>query len=260
MAPAFPWEGAAVPVDESARESEHAARLLRYLRDLALARRRPSRDLSGHEHVHWLCELPGDVYVETDAGPGDVLFSVPVIPLTPPVVLDEFDGWLALRTWYRVLRDLAGQEAVLGTGLLAWRPAVHDHLLSTPVRIVVDERTERIDVVLAGHTTLRDRELLSGHPGYRPADWVSDAVQAGQGFGLNGSVGDVLRKWCSVALSGPADYREDWTPDTGTDTGNAAAVPRIRLAPALVVRPPARTAVADYHARLLELLPRGVPD
>ncbi|MFI0487678.1 hypothetical protein, partial [Actinomadura sp. 9N215] len=251
---------------EAARESEHAARLLRYLRDLALARRRPSRDVSGHEQVHWLCELPGDVYVETDAGPGDVLFSVPVIPLTPPVVLDEFDGWLALRNWYRILRDLAGQEAVLGTGLLAWRPAVHDHLLSTPVRIVVDERTERIDVVLAGHTTLRDRELLSGHPGYRPADWVTDAVQAGQGFGLHTSVGNVLRKWCSVALSGPADYREDWTPDTPADagTGPAAAtgpvVPRIRLAPALVVRPPGRTAVADYHARLLELLPRGVPD
>ncbi|TMQ93049.1 hypothetical protein ETD83_26105 [Actinomadura soli] len=245
---------------ESAREAEHAARLLRYLRDLARARRRPARDVTGHDHVHWLCELPGDVYVETDAGPGDVLFSVPVIPLTPPVVLDEFDGWLALRNWYRILRELAGQEAVLGTGLLTWRPAVHDHLLNTPVRIVVDDRTERIDVVLAGHTTLRDRELLSGHPGYRPADWVSDAVQAGQGFGLTGSVGDVLRKWCSVALSGRAEYREDWTPDAGADTGAASAVARVRLAPALVVRPPGRTAVADYHSRLLELLPRGVPD
>ncbi|TDB82839.1 hypothetical protein E1264_30860, partial [Actinomadura sp. KC216] len=249
---------------ESAREAEHAARLLRYLRDLARARRRPARDVTGHDQVHWLCELPGDVYVETDAGPGDVLFSVPVIPLTPPVVLDEFDGWLALRNWYRILRELAGQEAVLGTGLLTWRPAVHDHLLNTPVRIVVDDRTERIDVVLAGHTTLRDRELLTGHPGYRPADWVSDAVQAGQGFGLTGSVGDVLRKWCSVALSGRAEYREDWTPDAGPgpggEAGAASAVPRVRFAPALVVRPPGRTAVADYHSRLLDLLPRGVPD
>ncbi|TDD15224.1 hypothetical protein E1287_42335, partial [Actinomadura sp. KC06] len=261
---------------EAAREAEHAARLLRYLRDLARARRRPARDVTGHDQVHWLCELPGDVYVETDAGPGDVLFSVPVIPLTPPVVLDEFDGWLALRNWYRILRELAGREAVLGTGLLTWRPAVRDHLLNTPVRIVVDDRTERIDVVLAGHTTLRDRELLSGHPGYRPADWVSDAVQAGQGFGLSGSVGDVLRKWCSVAISGPAEYREDWTPDPAPDAvpggspsavpgagpggGAASAVPRVRLAPALVVRPPGRTAVADYHSKLLELLPRGVPD
>ncbi|NKZ09304.1 hypothetical protein HGB48_37050, partial [Actinomadura latina] len=237
------------------REAEYAARLLGFLRDLARARRRPSRDLADHDHVHWLAGLPGDVYVEADAGPGDVLFSVPVIPLTPPVVLDEFDGWLGLRNWYRLLRELADEEVVLATGLLSWRPAVHDHLLCTPVRIVVDERTERIDVVLAGHTTLRDRELLSGHPGFRPAGWIADAVQTGQGFGLNASVGDVLRKWCQVALTTPADYREDWTPDTDT----VSPAPRIRLAPALVVRPPGRAAVADHHATLLSLLPRGVP-
>ncbi|MEU9868342.1 hypothetical protein AB0C87_10910 [Actinomadura sp. NPDC048021] len=242
--------------DAAAREADHAARLLGYLRDLARARRRPSRDLADHDHVHWLAGLPGDVYVEADAGPGEVLFSIPVIPLTPPVVLEEFDGWLALRTWYRVLRELAGEEAVLATGLLSWRPAVHDHLLSTPVRIVLDERTERVDVVLTGHTTLRDRELLSGHPGFRPADWIADAVQAGQGFGLNASVGDVLRKWCQVALTSPADYREDWTPDADA----ASPVPRLRLAPALVVRPAGREAVADHHARLLSLLPRGVPE
>ncbi|GGQ03020.1 hypothetical protein BKA00_004410 [Actinomadura coerulea] len=242
--------------EAAAREADHAARLLGYLRDLARARRRPSRDLADHDHVHWLAGLPGDVYVEADAGPGEVLFSVPVIPLTPPVVLEEFDGWLALRNWYRVLRELAGEEAVLATGLLSWRPAVHDHLLSTPVRIVLDERTERVDVVLAGHTTLRDRELLSGHPGFRPADWIADAVQAGQGFGLSASVGDVLRKWCQVALTSPADYREDWTPDADT----ASPVPRLRLAPALVVRPAGCEAVADHHARLLSLLPRGVPE
>ncbi|MGC4951753.1 hypothetical protein ACLQ2P_00900 [Actinomadura citrea] len=242
--------------EAAAREADHAARLLGYLRDLARARRRPSRDLADHDHVHWLAGLPGDVYVEADAGPGEVLFSVPVIPLTPPVVLEEFDGWLALRNWYRILRDLSGEEAVLATGLLSWRPAVHDHLLSTPVRIVLDERTERVDVVLAGHTTLRDRELLSGHPGFRPADWIADAVQTGQGFGLNASVGDVLRKWCQVALTSPADYREDWTPDADA----ASPVPRLRLAPALVVRPAGREAVGDHHAKLLSLLPRGVPE
>ncbi|QKW38887.1 hypothetical protein HUT06_36705 [Actinomadura sp. NAK00032] len=240
----------------AAREAEYAARLLGFLRDLARARRRPSRDLAGHDHVEWLADLPGDVYVEADAGPGDVLFSVPVIPLTPPVVLEEFDGWLGLRNWYRVLRELAGQEVVLATGLLSWRPAVHDHLLSTPVRIVVDERTERVDVVLTGHTSLRDRELLAGHPGFRPAGWIADAVQHGQGFGLNPSVGDVLRKWSQTALTGPAEYREDWTP--GGDAGPPA--PRIRLAPALVVRPPGRGGVAEHHARLLGLLPRRVPD
>ena len=243
-------------VDASARETEHAARLLRYLRDLAQARRRPSRDLAGHDRVHWLADLPDDVYVETDAGPGDVLFSVPVIPLTPPVVLDEFDGWLALRNWYRVLRELAGQDVVLATGLLAWRPAVYDHLLNTPVRIVVDERTDRIDVVLAGPTSLRDRELLSGHPGYRPADGPAGAIRAGHGFGLNASVGDVLRAWCSAALSVPADVRDDWAPGDG----GPSQVPRVSLAPALVVRPQGRRAVADYHAALLDRLSGGVPE
>ncbi|WP_067453416.1 hypothetical protein [Actinomadura macra] len=264
-----------------AEQAERAARLLGYLRDLARARRRPARDLAGHDQVHWLAGLPGDVYVEADAGPGDVLFSVPVIPLAPPGVLEEFDGWLGLRHWYRILRDLAeqvpeqGNEVVLATGLLAWRPGqgppVHDHLLHTPVRIVVDERTERVDVVLAGHTSLRDRELLADRQEFRPVGWVSDAVQAGQGFGLNASVGDVLRKWCSIAFAPPAApgspapdspvaegaaYREDWAPDPA---GPLPPVPRVRLAPALVVRPPGRTAVAGYHSALVGLLANGTP-
>ncbi|MBD2898733.1 hypothetical protein amrb99_77060 [Actinomadura sp. RB99] len=244
---------------DAAQAAERAARLLGHLRDLARSRRRPSRDLADHEQVHWLADLPGDVYVETDAGPGDVLFSVPVIPLSPPAVLEEFDGWLGLRHWYRILRDLADHDVVLAAGLFAWRPPgappVHDHLLGTPVRIALDERTERIDVVLAGRTALRDRELLAGTPGFRPADWLSDAVQAGQGFGLTASVGDVLRKWCATAISGTVDYREDWAAE-----GSPTPVPRLRLAPALVVRPPGREAAADYCNRLIGLLPRGVPD
>src|SRR5437868_4148764 len=133
-----------------------------------------------------------------------------------------------------------GHELLFAAGWLAWRPAegppVHDHLLHTPVRIVVDERTERVDVVLAGHTSLRDRELLADRPEFKSAGWVSDAVQAGQGFGLNASVGDVLRKWCSIAFASPAAaegavYREDWAPDP---TGALPSVPRVRLAPAPV--------------------------
>ncbi|QXJ21914.1 hypothetical protein AGRA3207_002826 [Actinomadura graeca] len=265
-----------------AEQAERAARLLGYLRDLARARRRPARNLDGHDQVHWLAGLPGDVYVEADAGPGDVLFSVPVIPLAPPGVLEEFDGWLGLRHWYRLLRDLAeqaperGHEVVLAAGLLAWRPGdgapVHDHLLHTPVRIVVDERTERVDVVLAGHTTLRDRELLAHRPEFRPVGWVSDAVQAGQGFGLNASVGDVLRKWCSFAIAstmapdpdgnpapGPAEgaaYREDWAFDPGA---SLPPVPRVRLAPALVVRPPGRAAVAGVNTEMIGMLANGTP-
>ncbi|WP_312874390.1 hypothetical protein [Actinomadura litoris] len=260
----MPDEGPGMTGEGPGAGAERAARLLGYLRDLARARLRPARELAEHDQVHWLAELPGDVYVEADAGPGDVLFSVPVIPLTPPAVLEEFDGWLALRHWYRVLRDLAeqepgrGQEVVLATGLLAWGPdggdPVHDHLLNTPVRVVVDERTERVDVVLAGPAAIRDRELLAGRA--ERAGWVADAVQAGQGFGLNASVGDVLRKWCAETFREPVDYREDWLPEP---EGPLPPVPRLRLAPALVVRPPGRGAVADYHARMIGMLAHGTP-
>ncbi|WP_067486172.1 hypothetical protein [Actinomadura hibisca] len=241
------------------RGADPAARLLRFLRDLARARRDPA-DGGGGERVHWLAELPGEVYVETDAGLGDVLFSVPVIPLRPPTVAEEFDGWLALRHWYRLLRELAdgGGVADLATGLLSWRPAegpaVSGHLLATPIRIVVEERTGRVDVLLDGSTALRDRELLAGLPGFRPArtDWVWDAVQAGQGFGLRPSVSDVLRKWSSVAFGDePVAFREDWAAPSGAPS----AAPRLRVAPALIVRPAGRAAVADHYDRLAARLP-----
>ncbi|GAA2622621.1 hypothetical protein GCM10010411_68340 [Actinomadura fulvescens] len=254
--------GGAEPTREDDGSMHEAVGLLRYLRELSRARRGVARDVDAYGQVHWLSELPGDVYVEAEAGPGEVLFSIPVIPLSPPAVIEEFDGWLGLRHWYRTLRDLAaqGQEVVLATGLLTWQPGegpgVRDHLLTTPVRIVVDERTERVDVVLAGHTALRDRELLGGVPGFRPArtDWVWDAVQAGQGFGLRASVSDVLRKWCTVAFSASdvaAVFREDWVPGQG-----AAPIPQLRLAPAIVVRPPDRGGLADHYEALLAWLSR----
>ncbi|MFC5744181.1 hypothetical protein [Actinomadura rugatobispora] len=251
--------------------ADGARALLGHLRDLARARRGPVRDGAAREQVHWLADLPGEVYVETDAGPGDVLFSVPVIPLSPPGVLEEFDGWLGMRHWYRALHDMAedaaarGADVVLATGLLSWGPAdgpaVHDHLLSTPVRIVVDDRSGRLDVVLAGHATPRDRELLAGLPGFQPArtDWVWDAVRSsGQGLGLHASVSDVLRKWCSVAFGDRGEavaFREDWAP--AQPAGPPPPVPRLRLAPALVARAPGRAAVAAHYDTLLELLGDG---
>ncbi|WP_433328537.1 hypothetical protein [Spirillospora sp. CA-294931] len=252
--------------DLSAPSADSAVRLLRFLRDLARARQEPGRDAGARGEVHWLAELPGDVYVETDAGPGDVLFSVPVIPLTPPAVMEEFDGWLGMRQWYRTLRDLTGSdggEVVLATGLLSWKPesgpAVREHLLATPVRVAADERTGRVDVLLAGHTTLRDRELLAGLPGFRPSrtDWVWDAVHAGQALGLRASVSDVLRKWCSVAFASddprePGEtvvYREDWAPGP-----SASSVPRLRLAPALVARPARQAGLVDFYEELLARL------
>ncbi|MBW8484027.1 hypothetical protein [Actinomadura parmotrematis] len=228
-----------------------AARLLTALRDLAAARGAPGRDLAARPRVHWLAELPHEVYVEADAGPGDVLFGVPVIPASPPAAEEDLGGWLALRHWYRTLRDLAalrGADTVLATGLLTRRP-VHDHLLTTPVRIEVDARTERVDVVLTGPAVLRDRELVAGLPGFRTdrTDWLREAVQAGQGFGLNASAADVLRKWGAVAGEGESvAFREDWAPEDP-----AAGPPRIRLAPALVVRGPDRAHLAGHYDRMI---------
>src|SRR5690606_24310829 len=65
-----------------------------------------------------------------------------------------------------------------------------------------------------------------------------------------------LREWGSAALGTPVDVREDWAPDTG----GPSPVPRLSLAPALVVRPQGRRAVADYHTALLERLPGGLPE
>ncbi|WP_067813708.1 hypothetical protein, partial [Actinomadura kijaniata] len=209
------------------------SRLLRFLRDLARARR--DRAGPGTEpQVYWLADLPGDVRVNDDAGPGETLFAVPAGP------------------WHGPLSELAarGGAAELATGLLAWRPAegpaVRGHLLTTPVRVVADARSGRLDVVLDGPTRLRDRELLAGLPGFRPArtDWVWDAVRDGQGVGLRASASDVLRKWCAVAFRDQTvAFREDWA----APAGPPPSVPLLRLAPALVVRP---GTLADHYAGL----------
>jgi hypothetical protein len=241
-----------------------AARLVGSVRGAVAARRGRVHDVNDHEQVHWLAELPGEVHVQADAGPGHALFSMPPIALSPPAPLgEEFDSWLVLRRWYRVLRALAeapdDTELVLGAGLLTWRSGtarVRDHLLTTPVRVEVDTRTERVDVVLGRETTLRDADLLSAQPGFDKArtEWVGDAVRAGQGFGLRASVVDVLRKWCELAFDQPAVFREDWT--ALADGGYQGASPRVRLAPALVLRKRERTGVLDYFDVILADLAR----
>lgn len=250
-------------------DGQVAIRLMRYLRDLARARREPILDVAVCPQVHWLNELPDEIYVETDAGPGDVLFSVPVIPLTPPAALSEFDGLLALRRWYRALRTLAAEhsggehELVLATGLLTGG-SIHNHLLTTLVRVVIDPQTERADVVLLDRPSqLHDRTLLEGIRGFRPEriEWVHDAVHARQGYALQDSVADVLRKWCSYAFDDGIGFREDWADEP------AGSTLKVRLAPALVLRPRGRGAVLDYYdAIVAELqtnpgpLPPGVAD
>jgi hypothetical protein len=242
-----------------------AARLVGSVRGAVAARRGRVHDIEQHEQVHWLAELPGEVHVQADAGPGHVLFSMPPIALSPPAPLgEEFDSWLILRRWYRVLRALSEQfddetELVLATGLLSWRSGsarVRDHLLTTPAHVVVDSKTDRVDVVLGNETTLRDADLLSTQPGFDKTrtEWVGDAVKAGQGFGLRASVADVLRKWCGLAFEEPAVFREDWA--ALADGGYQGASPRVRLAPALVLRRRGRAGVLDFFDAILADLAR----
>ena len=206
--------------------NEEALQLVRFLRDLTRSRRTRILDFAGYDEVHWLADLPGEVTVRADAMAGDSreLFSIPVIPLNPPSALEDFDGWLALRRWYRTLRALAtvpvDRELILAVGLLTWTSAdgvaVRNHLLSTPVRVHVDPQTERVHVVMTDRpTALQDRDLLEDLAGFRPArtDWLRDAVRSGQGTGLQDSVADVLRKWCGFAFDEPIPFREDWTDD-----------------------------------------------
>ncbi|GAA3232426.1 hypothetical protein [Actinocorallia longicatena] len=250
-----------------------AVQLLRFVRDLTRSRRARVLDVAGYDEVHWLAELPGELRVQLDARGGEVLFGLPPIPLSPPAALEEFDGWLALRRWYRTLRGLAevprDRELVLAVGLLTWQAGdgtgVRNHLLATPVRVTVDPATERVDVVLSTRpTSLQDRDLLEDLPGFRPArtDWLRDAVRTGQGAGLQDSVADVLRKWCSFAFDEPIDFREDWT-DEQAANGSAAGAPphaKVRLAPALVLRPHSETALVDYlDGMLAELADGPVP-
>jgi hypothetical protein len=69
--------------------------LVEFLRDVALARQRRVVDVSGYESTLWLDNLPSEVSVDIEAGPGDTLFSIPRLrpeaPPEPPAVLT---GWL----------------------------------------------------------------------------------------------------------------------------------------------------------------------
>ncbi|GAA0957648.1 hypothetical protein [Actinocorallia libanotica] len=253
-----------------------AEQLLRFLRDVARSRRARVPDLAAYDQVHWLAELPADVRLHPDAGHGEVLFGLPPIPLEAPDSVADAEGfaaWLALRRWYRALRGLAealeapqdagGRELVLGTGLLTWSGGgdapvqARNHLLATPLRVVLDPRTERVDVLVGpGPAVLQDLDVLGEVPGFRPArtDWLREAVRAGQGAALHASVSDVLRKWGSSAFAEPVPFREDWSDEGGSGD-------RIRLAPALVLRPRSGAALVETLEGMLARLRQGrVPE
>lgn len=240
---------------------EQVAGLIAFLRDVARARPDPARDVAAHDEVHWLADLPRTIEVRTGATRGDVLFSVPATPLEPPRDGGDFDDWLNVRRWHRALRGLAEKqgvecEPVLATGLLDRTfgdVPVHNHLLVTPVRVVIDPATGRADVVLLDRPAwLQDRLLLESLAGF-DADrtgWVREQVRTGQGYALQSSVIEVLRNWCGAAFEDRMEPSAQWTPESRASD----APPSLRLAPALVLRVPGSAAVLDFYDAVLERL------
>ncbi len=61
------------------------ARLVEFLRDLAQTRQPKVLDVNDYESVLWLEDLPAEIEVDSDAGPGEVIFSIdPVVSEPPP--------------------------------------------------------------------------------------------------------------------------------------------------------------------------------
>ncbi|MDT5025910.1 MAG: hypothetical protein QOE61_2336, partial [Micromonosporaceae bacterium] len=68
--------------------------LVEFLRDVALARRRRIVDVNEYETVLWVDDLPVEVSVDVNAGPGEPLFAIPRLraesPPEPPAVLTNW--------------------------------------------------------------------------------------------------------------------------------------------------------------------------
>jgi len=91
--------------------------LVEFLRDVALARRRRIVDVGEYETVLWLDDLPAEVSVDVDAGPGEALFAVPRLraeaPPEPPAALTN---WLDKDA----LRDSSAPSPLLKEAGPAW--------------------------------------------------------------------------------------------------------------------------------------------
>lgn len=91
--------------------------LVEFLRDVALARRQRITDVNSYERVLWLDDLPAEVSVDVNAGPGDTLFAIPRLRAEaapePPAVLTN---WLDKDA----LRDSTNPSPVLKAKGPAW--------------------------------------------------------------------------------------------------------------------------------------------
>jgi hypothetical protein len=71
------------------------ASLVEFLRDVAMARQKRVVDLADYKQVLWFDDVPSQVPVELEAGPGETLLSVPRRrPEAPPPPPASLTGWI----------------------------------------------------------------------------------------------------------------------------------------------------------------------
>ncbi|HKA82723.1 MAG TPA: AAA domain-containing protein [Acidimicrobiales bacterium] len=72
------------------------ARLVEFLRELARTGRPPVRSVDRHPVVRWLYDLPAELTLDTEAGPGETVLSIdPVASEPPPSPPAELEPWLS---------------------------------------------------------------------------------------------------------------------------------------------------------------------
>src|SRR5262245_4048307 len=72
------------------------ARLVEVLRELARTGRPPARSVDRHPVVRWLYDLPAELTLDTEAGPGETVLSIdPVASEPPPSPPAELEPWLS---------------------------------------------------------------------------------------------------------------------------------------------------------------------
>lgn len=218
-----------------------------------------------------------DEYGEDCEGPEPELAPPPEDEEHPPGVLRAFDSYLDqwqrwaererrardARELYdaleRIVKTVESQEdeyeCVLATGLVTWDPEDGDrrrrHLLTEPVRPVVDRRTARIAVRRSeGGRRMEEGPLFDGRREFAPdrARPAKDALRESDADLLDDEVVDTLHEWLSLAVQVPVEFADDWEPpEPGADLV-------LTPSPALLLRPRSRDKEAEAYREIGEAL------
>lgn len=146
-------------------------------------------------------------------------------------------------------------ECVLAFGLVTWAPPDGDvrrrHLLTEPVRPVVDRGSARIEVRRgSGGRRFEERPLFDGRPEFVPdrARPAKVALLDSEADLLDAEILDKLHEWLGLAMQLPVDSTDDWVPpEPGRDVV-------LTPSPALLLRPRSRDKEAEAYREIGEKL------